>query len=150
MMEHVDHVPFSPYAAVSAVNVEESVVSVLTFRDVPFIEIFAHHHKAHFIAELDELLGRHVVGCPDSVAAHVLEDGELTADGCLADRGSERAEVVVEAYSAELACLAVEEEALVRTYLYGSESEACADLVLEIFSMSDAEYRSCQIPVGVD
>ena len=61
MMEHVDHVSLRPDHAVAAVLVEESVVSVLTFGDVPFVEILKHHHEAHLVAELDELLGRHVV-----------------------------------------------------------------------------------------
>ena len=129
MMEHVDHVSLRPDHAVAAVLVEESVVSVLTFGDVPFVEILQHHHEAHLVAELDELLGRHVVGCADGVASHVLEHCELPAESCLVDGCSKRAEVVVQADSAELARLAVEEESLVRDDLYGPETESCADLV---------------------
>jgi len=129
MVEHVDHVSLRPDYAVAAVFVEESVVSVFAFRDVPFVEILEHHHEAHLVAEFDELLGRHVVGCADGVASHVLEHCELSAESGLVDGCSKRTEVMVQADSAELARLAVEEESLVRDDLYGSESESCADLV---------------------
>ena len=85
MVEHIDHIPFSPYAPVSAVLVEESVVAVFAFGDVPFVEILAHHHKAHFVAELDQFFCRHIVRGADGVAAHILENCELAADGSFID-----------------------------------------------------------------
>ena len=57
---------------------------------------------------------------------------------------------MVEADSAELAFLSVEEETLVRTHLNGPESESCRDPVMKICSVSDAYFRSLHIPVGVD
>ena len=60
----------------------------------------------------------------DGVAAHILEDGELAADCGLVYSCAKGTEVVVEADSAELPVLSVEEESLVRTDLNGSESEA--------------------------
>ena len=59
------------------------------------------------------------------MAAHLLEQCELASQRGFVDGGTERAEVVVVAYSAELPALAVEEEALVGHELYGAYTEAC-------------------------
>ena len=61
MVKHIYHIPFCPDTAVSAILVEEAVVAVLAFGDVPLVEVFEHYHKAHLVAELDELLCRHIV-----------------------------------------------------------------------------------------
>ena len=149
-MQHVDHVSFGPDPSVSAVLVEESVVAVLAFCYVPLVEVLEHYHKAHFVAELDEFFCRHVVGGADRVAAHILQDGELAADGRLVDCCSKGTEVVMEADSAELPVLSVEEEALVRADLDGSETEACGHFVLKILAVSNADGRPLHIPVCVD
>ena len=150
MMEHVYHVSLRPYPAVSAVLVEESVVSVLAFGDVPFVEVLAHDHESHLVAKLDQLFGRHVVRGAYRVAAHVLQHRELAADGSFIDSRSERTEVMVEADSAELALLSVEEESLVRDHLNRPETESCADLVLQVLSVPYAYFRPVHVPVGVD
>ena len=126
------------------------MVAVLTFCYVPFVEVLAHYHESHLVAKFYQLLGRHVVGCADCIAAHILEHGELAAYGRLVYGCAKRTEVMVEAYSAELAYLSVEEESLVRTDLYRPESEPGADLVLEVFSVADAYLRSFHVPVGID
>ena len=137
MMQHIDHISFCPYPSVSAVLVEESMVSVFAFCDVPFVEILAHDHEAHFVAEFYKLFCRHVVRGADGVAAHILEDGQLASDGSLVDCRSERAEIVMEAYSAELAAFSVEEEALVGTDLYCPESESRCGSVLKDIAVRD-------------
>lgn len=59
----------------------------------------------------------------DGVATHLPEECQLAADGRAIDRCTERAEVVVQAYAAELASLAVQEEALVGPQLDGADAE---------------------------
>ena len=150
MVKHVDHVPFSPDRSVAAVFVEESVVSVLAFRDVPFVEVLAHHHESHLVAELDKFFCRHIVGSSDSIATHVLEDGELSADRRLVYCSSERSEIMVQTYSADFSLLSVEEESLVRPDFDCPESEACADLVLKFGTMLYADCWSDRILCSID
>ena len=57
---------------------------------------------------------------------------------------------MVEADSAELPVLSVEEESLVRTDLNGSESEAYGHFVLKLLAVTNADGRPVHIPVGVD
>ena len=60
-MEHVDHILFCPDDSVAAVLVEETVVAVLAFGRIPFVEVLEHYHEAHLVAKFDQFLGRHVV-----------------------------------------------------------------------------------------
>ena len=149
-MQHVDHIPFSPDSAVSAVLIEESVVTVLAFSYVPFIEILAHYHKAHLVAEFNEFFCRHIVRSTDGVAAHILENCQLASDGGFVDCGSERTEVVVQADTAEFARLSVEEESLVRDDLYCPESECSPFTVLELGAVGDAYLRPVHLQGRVD
>ena len=129
MVQHVHHVLLRPYHAVSRVFIEEAVIAVLAFRLVPFIEVFKHDHESHFVTKFNEFLGWHVVRCPDGVAAHILEDGKLSAQCRLVYRRSERTQIVVHAYAPEFPHLPVQEESFVRTYLNAPYSESGADLV---------------------
>ena len=61
MLQHVYHILFRPYHSVSAVFVEETVIAVLAFRCIPFVEILDHEHDAHLVAELHKFLSRHIV-----------------------------------------------------------------------------------------
>ena len=45
LMQHIYHIAFCPL-------VEIAVIAILTFGNIPFVERFHHHHKAHFITEL--------------------------------------------------------------------------------------------------
>ena len=115
--QEVDHVAFRPF-------VEVAVIAVLALGDVPLVEGFEHHHEAHLLTELHEFGGGHVVGGADGVAAHVLEDGELVAEGTHIDRRPERAKVVVVADAAKLAQPTVEEKSLVGHHLDAAHTEA--------------------------
>ena len=150
MMQHIDHISFRPYTSVSAVLAEESVVAVFAFGDVPFVEILAHHHEAHFVAEFDEFLCRHVVRGADCVASHILQNRELTTDGGFVYCGSERTEVVMKADSAELTAFAVEEESFFRNNPDASESESGPFCVLQLSTVCDGDSRPVHIPVGVN
>ena len=115
--QHVYHVFLSPI-------IEKTVVSVLTFRHVPFVERLDHHHHSELVAQLHEFRSRHVVRCAYGVAAHVLEHKDLMPQ-CRAVHGcAQRTEVVMVAHALELALPAVEEEALVGHELNASYAEA--------------------------
>ena len=45
LMQHIYHITFCPL-------VEITVIAILTFGNVPFVERFQHHHKTHFITKL--------------------------------------------------------------------------------------------------
>ena len=150
MVEHVEHIPFSPDHSVAAVEIKETVVSVFAFCDIPFVEIFAHHHETHLVAKLYQFLCRHVVRCPDGVASHVLQHSKLSAYRCLVDSRAEGTKVVVQADSTELAAFPVEEKAFVGNYLYGAEAEACGHFILKDRPMSDAYLRSLHVPCCFD
>ena len=102
--EHVDHVALRPC-------VEEPVVAVLTLGDIPLVERLQHHHESQLVAEPDQFGRRHVVRSADGIAAHVLEDAQLPADGRFVHGGAERAEVVVQADAFDLPALPVQFEA---------------------------------------
>ena len=112
LAEHVHHVPLRPL-------VEETVVTVLTLGDIPFVERLEHHHEAHLVAELHQLGRGHIVG-----GADVFEQRQLAAEGSHIDGGTQRTKVVMVAHALKLAVLAVEEEALVGHQLDASDTEA--------------------------
>ena len=150
MAQHVDHILLGPCYSVARILVEETMVSVPALCRIPLVEILQHHHEAHLVAKLDQLLGRHVVRSADRVAAHVLEDGELASDSSLVDRRSERTEVMMHAHSLEFAHLSVEEEALLRADLDASDSEAGPHLVEHDASFVYRNHRPAAAPVGVN
>ena len=116
LMEHVHHVPFSPF-------IEKAVVAVGAFGYVPFVERLYHHHEAHLVTKAHKFRSRHVVGCADGIAAHILQKVELMPKGGNIDGGAERAEVMMVADALELAALTVEIESLFRYELYGADAE---------------------------
>ena len=71
--KHPHHIPLCPtYSGNIGLLIEETVISVLTFGNIPFIERLYHHHKAHFLTQLHQFRCRHIVGSTDGIAAHIL------------------------------------------------------------------------------
>ena len=66
MMQHVYHILFCPF-------VEIAVITILTFGNIPFIERFQHHHKAHLVTEFHQFGCRHIVGGTDCITSHILQ-----------------------------------------------------------------------------
>ena len=124
LTKHIDHIALGPL-------LEITVIAVFTFCDVPFVKRLYHHHEAHLVAKTHQFGCRHVVGGPDGITPHVLQQGQLMAEGGLIDGGSQRTEVVMIAHPLKLAALAIEKEALVRHNFHGPDAEAGGIRVLQ-------------------
>ena len=68
------NISLPPFAKIRTV-----IVSLFVCR--PAIKGFAHDRSAHFIADAAHFLSRWVVSGTDSIAAHLLQEGELAAEG---------------------------------------------------------------------
>ena len=77
------------------------------------------------------------MGSADGIAAHVFQQRELAAQGCLVDGGSQRTQVMVVAYALEFAGLAIEHKALVRHDGHRADAEACGVFVNQLFPFID-------------
>ena len=117
MMDHIDHILLRPVG-------EEAMVAVLAFGDIPFVEGLDHHHEAHLVAEFHELGRGHIVRGADGVAAHLLQERELVAQGGAVDRGAERAQVVVVAHALDLPQFSIQVESLLGDEIDGADTEA--------------------------
>ena len=91
------------------------VVIVGSLTQLPAVKQLVHHHKAHAIAEIEQLRRGRVVGGADGVAAHRLEDFQLALSGPLVECRSERAEVVMIAYALDFHHAVVEQKPLLCT-----------------------------------
>jgi len=116
MAQHIHHVPLRPF-------VEVTVIAVIAFGNIPFIERLYHHHKAHFVAKLHQFRSRHVVRCTDGIATHILQQRELAAESSHIDGSPQRPQVVMVADTLELTVLAVQEKTFVRHNLYATDAE---------------------------
>ena len=132
MPDEVHDILFRPF-------IEEPVVAVFAFGDVPFVECLRHQHNAHFIAQLNELFCRHIVRCPDCITAHILEHCQLVPYRGGVHCRSERSQVVMQAYSLELAAFSVEEETFARPDFYAADTERCGDAVLKSGAVHDTD-----------
>ena len=140
LTKHVHHVTLGPL-------VEETVIAAVTLGHIPFVKGFQHHHEAHLVAQLHQLGGRHVVTGADGIAAHVLEHGQLVADGVLIDGRPQRTEVMMQAHALELAQFAIEEEALVGHELHRAYAED--RLVLVHLAPVYIKAGGCSIEMGM-
>ena len=75
---------------------EELGVAVLALRINPHIETLCHHHHTEGIADFHLHGRRHIVGCTDGVATHLLHHLDLTDKGCLVFCCTQWTEVVVQ------------------------------------------------------
>ena len=103
LTEHVYHILLRPF-------IEETMVAVPAFGNIPFIERFHHNHHSHLCTQAHKIRSRHIMGSAYGIAAHILEHGYLTAQGRLIDGRTERSEVMVVAHALKLTGLSIEEE----------------------------------------
>ena len=116
MAQHIHHVPLRPF-------VEVTVIAIIAFGNIPFIERLYHHHKAHFVAKFHQFRSRHVVRCTDGIAAHILQQRELAAESSHIDGSPQRSQVVMVADALKLTVLTVQEKTFVRHNLYAADAE---------------------------
>ena len=92
---------------------EELGVAVLALRINPHIETLCHHHHTEGIADFHLHGRRHIVGCTDGVATHLLHHLDLTDKGCLVFCCSQWTEVVVQTDTLQFAGNAIELETII-------------------------------------
>ena len=103
---------------------EADAIVVTLLSKEPGVKCFLNDHQAQLVANLQQLVGRRVVGDADSIDAHPLEDFHLSLDGTVIRHSAQCALVVVHTHAVELHPLAVEEEAVVDGKLRPTESKA--------------------------
>ena len=102
--KHSDHISFCPCNSFYIrLFIKESVIAVLAFCNIPFIERLNHHHESELITKLYKFRSRHVVGSADCIAAHILKKEKLVSESSDIDSSSERAKIMVIADSLEFA-----------------------------------------------
>jgi len=101
---------------------EELGVAVLAFRINPHIETLSHYHHTEGIAEFHLHGRRHVVGCTDSVATHLLHRLNLADESCLVLCSSQRTEVVVQTDTFQFTGNAIELETIFLGYGNGADT----------------------------
>ena len=113
---------------------EKAVVVHLRLGLLPHVEGFAVHQQSHFIAQLNQLPRRHIVGGADSVDAHFLHYPQLTGKRGGVHRGSQCAQVVVHTYAVHFHFPAVDQESSVRAEFRRAVAEILAHAVQELLA----------------
>ena len=116
MTHHVLQVALGPF-------VEQHMIVVFRFLQIPDIKRFHHHHHTHLVAELNKFWRRHVVRGADGIATHVFEQANLMANSAFMHGCSECAEVVVEAHALKLTDRVVEEKSAARIVFNLADTE---------------------------
>ena len=127
--DHARMVPVPPHPAPHVPGPafrEEAGVIVGRLGALPHVGEFVDHQHAQLIADVQRAAGRRIVGSAQGVDAHLLHDPHLAAEGLGVERRAQRAEIVMQAHTAKLERLAVQEEAPVRVKLSRSEADAPA------------------------
>ena len=87
------------------------ILTVSVLGHDPAIEGLVHDHHALFVCNLDQLGSSGVMGDPDGVDPHLLEDLHLSLNGPVPCFGSQRALIVVHTHALELHLFPVEGKA---------------------------------------
>ena len=116
VVQHIHQVAVAPLR-------KETVITVVDLAQIPFVERLYHHHETHFVAQFHQLGRRHVVRGTNGIAAHILEQEQLVAQGGTIDGCAQGAQVVMVAHAAEFAPLSVQIEAPLGDDLNGSDAE---------------------------
>ena len=101
---------------------EELGITILALRINPHIETLCHHHHTEGIADFHLHGRRHVVGCTDGVATHLLHHLDLTDKGCLVLCSAQWTEVVVQTDTLQFAGNAIELETIILGYGNGADT----------------------------
>ncbi len=101
---------------------EELGVAILALRINPHIEALCHYHHTEGIADFHLHGRRHVVGCTDGVATHLLHRLDLADEGRLVLCCSQWTEVVVQADALNFAGDAIELETIILGYRDGTDT----------------------------
>ena len=101
---------------------EELGVAVLALRINPHIEALCHDHHTEGITDFHLHGRRHVVGCTDGVATHLLHHLNLADKGSLVLCCSQWTEVVVQTDALDLTGNAIELESMVLGYRDGADT----------------------------
>ena len=128
MSDKIDEVLFCPL-------LEIEVIAVLHLRSYPTVEGLGHEHHTHLVTNLDKFWSRHIVGCSDGVATHILKHTDLSADTGFIGYRTERTEIMVVAYTLEYSLLTVKEESLIRSKFNCTYTESCLNFVNESFTL---------------
>ena len=107
-------------------------IIVIGFRALPHIETLGIKEKTQFIAEVEQMLCRHIVGAADRVDAHLFQREELAAQRRLVHRGAEGAEDMVFTRSLDRDMLAIEEKAMVGIKRNRAEPQMLAQGILSL------------------
>ena len=98
-LRQVPHVPLRPE------------IRVVSFGQLPHVECLVHHHHAHLVAEVEQSRRGRIVRGADRVAAHLLQQRQLSPRDVPVEGRADRPQVVVHAHAPHLAMDAVQEEA---------------------------------------
>ena len=122
---------------------EETGIAVLALRIDPHVERLCHHHHSHFIADVHLPWARCVVGSADSIAAYILEQGDLATESGLVESCSEWTKVVVQTNTLEFAYLTVELEALSRIRDF-ADTYLCLNTIPELTFVTELGDESIE------
>ena len=115
VLHQIGHIPVAPL-------LEELGVAILALRINPHIEALSHYHHTERVADFHLHGRRHVVGCTDGVATHLLHRLDLADECRLVLCSSQRTEVVVQADTLDLAGNAIELETIILGYRDGTNT----------------------------
>ena len=107
--------------------VEEEAVIIRALGHAPRVERFLHHDEAEAVAQVEELGRGGIVRSADGVAAQVAHEFELSLHRAQVQRGTQRAEIVVQTNALDVEALAVEEKTIRGRELNRADAEQGLD-----------------------
>ena len=114
--DEVGQVALVPFIEVAGIVVRRLLLA-------PHVEGLIHHDEAHAVAEVQQLRCGRVVRTADAVAAHLLQNFQLTLQGTDIDGRTQATQVVVHADAVNLHRFPVERETFLRIKAEVAEAE---------------------------
>src|SRR5215475_3256835 len=102
---------------------EQKVIIVAGFTSDPAIESFVHDDKAETIGDVEEFRSGGIVAGTNGVAAHFLQNFQLTLKCAGVNRRAERAEIVMVANAIDRDALIVQEKAVIGCEFDGANAK---------------------------
>ncbi len=75
--------------------VEIFVVAIAHFGNAPLVKCFYSNHHTHFISSFNQFRSRHIMSSTYSIHTHVLQNANLTTNGCIINSSAQWAKVVM-------------------------------------------------------